>query len=60
MEKEKLLNELSSVCGISSEEYIDILKNMKQKNKDIKQLEKLTGYQKYDQRNYNNLNDYSP
>ena len=32
MEKEKLLNELSSVCGISSEEYIDILKNMKQKN----------------------------
>ena len=32
------------------------LLEMKQKTKDIKQLEKQTGYQKYDQRNYNNLN----
>ncbi len=32
------------------------LSEMKQKTKDIKQLEKQTGYQKYDQRNYNNLN----
>ncbi len=31
------------------------LSDMKQKNKDIKQLEKKTGYQKYDQRIYDNL-----
>ena len=29
---------------------------MKQKNKDIKQLEKKTGFQKYEQRSYDNLN----
>lgn len=32
------------------------LSQMKQKTKDIKQLEKQTGYQKYDQRTYDNLN----
>ena len=33
------------------------LTDMKQKNKNIKELEKKTGYQKYDQRSYNNLNN---
>ena len=28
---------------------------MKQKNKNIKELEKKTGYQHYEQRNYDNL-----
>ena len=32
------------------------LSEIKQKTKDIKQLEKQTGYQKYDQRTYDNLN----
>ena len=32
------------------------LSEMRQKTKDIKQLEKQTGYQKYDQRTYDNLN----
>ncbi len=32
------------------------LNDIKQKNKNIKNLEKKSGYQNYDQRNYNNLN----
>lgn len=35
----------------------NFLLEMKQKNKDIKQLEKTTGYQNYNQRNYDNLNN---
>lgn len=31
--------------------------DMKQKNKDVKQLEKKSGYKKYDQRSYDNLNN---
>jgi len=30
---------------------------MKQKNKNVQNLEKSTGYNKYDQRNYDNLNN---
>ena len=33
------------------------LADMKQKNKDVKHLEKKTGYQKYEQRSYDNLNN---
>lgn len=32
------------------------LNDIKQKNKNIKNLEKKSGYQNYDQRNYDNLN----
>ena len=40
----------------SSEQVNKFLTDMKQKNKDIKQLEKKTGFQKYEQRSYDNLN----
>ena len=33
------------------------LADLKQKNKNIKELEKTTNYQKYDQRTYTNLNE---
>ena len=34
----------------------NFLNDIKQKNKNIKNLEKKSGYQNYDQRNYDNLN----
>lgn len=40
----------------SVSEIQDFLINLKQKNKDVKELEKKTGYQNYDQRNYDNFN----
>ena len=44
--------------GLKTEEQVQkFLSDMKQKNKDIKELEKKTNYQKYEQRSYNNLND---
>ncbi len=41
----------------TSEQVNKFLTDMKQKNKNIKELEKKTGYQKYDQRSYDNLNN---
>lgn len=37
-------------------EVQSFLQDMKQKNKNVQNLEKSTGYKKYDQRNYDNLN----
>lgn len=43
--------------GFKTEKEIEnFLKEYKQKNKDIKKLEKSTGYNNYDQRKYDNLN----
>lgn len=41
----------------SSEQVNNFLSEIKQKNKNVKELEKKTGYQKYDQRCYDNLNN---
>ena len=41
----------------TAEQVNKFLTDMKQKNKNIKELEKKTGYQKYDQRSYDNLNN---
>lgn len=41
----------------TAEQVNKYLADMKQKNKDVKQLEKKTGYQKYEQRSYDNLNN---
>lgn len=44
--------------GFKTVEQVNkFLADMKQKNKDVKQLEKKTGYQKYEQRSYDNLNN---
>ena len=40
----------------SADEIVKFLEEFKQKNKDIKKLEKSTGYNNYDQRKYDNLN----
>ena len=41
----------------TAEQVNKFLVDIKQKNKDIKQLEKKTGYQTYEQRSYDNLNN---
>ena len=41
----------------TAEQVNKFLADIKQKNKDIKQLEKKTGYQTYEQRSYDNLNN---
>lgn len=53
---DKLLTDWHDRGFISSEQVQKFLSDIKQKNKDIKQLEKNTGYQNYNQRTYDNLN----
>jgi len=53
---DKLLSDWHDRGFTSSEQVNKFLTDMKQKNKDIKQLEKKTGFQKYEQRSYDNLN----
>ena len=44
--------------GLKTADQVNkFLTDIKQKNKDIRQLEKKTGYQKYEQRSYDNLNN---
>lgn len=54
---DKLLSDWHDRGFKSVEQVQQFLTDMKQKNKDIKQLEKTTGYQKYEQRSYDNLNE---
>lgn len=54
---DKLLSDWHDRGLKSVEQVQQFLVDMKQKNKDIKQLEKTTGYQKYEQRSYDNLNE---
>lgn len=53
---DKLLTDWHDRGFTTSEQIQQFLSNLKQKNKDIKNLEKSTGYQNYNQRNYDNLN----
>lgn len=53
---DKLLSDWHDRGFTSSEQVNKFLADMKQKNKDIKQLEKKTSFQKYEQRAYDNLN----
>lgn len=54
---DKLMTDWKDRGFKTAEQVNKFLSDMKQKNKDIKQLEKKTGYQKYDQRSYDNLNN---
>ena len=54
---DKLLSDWHDRGFKTSDLVQKFLTEMKQKNKDMKQLEKVAGYQKYEQRNYNNLNE---
>ncbi len=53
---DKLLTDWHERGFKTVEQVQEFLSEIKQKNKDVKQLEKQTGYQKYDQRSYDNLN----
>jgi len=53
---DKLLSDWHDRGFKTSEEVQTFLTELKQKNKDIKKLEKTTGYNNYDQRKYDNLN----
>lgn len=53
---DKLLSDWHDRGFKTPEQVTKFLADMKQKNKDIKQLEKSTAHQKYEQRNYDNLN----
>ena len=54
---DKLLTDWHDRKFTTSDEIIQFLTEIKQKNKSIKELEKKTGYNNYEQRNYDNLND---
>lgn len=54
---DKLLSDWHDRGFKTVEQVQKFLVDMKQKNANVKQLEKVTGYQKYDQRNYDNLNE---
>lgn len=54
---DKLMTDWKDRGFKTAEQVNKFLSDMKQKNKDIKQLEKKAGYQKYDQRSYDNLNN---
>ena len=54
---DKLLSDWHDRGFKTVEQVQKFLVHMKQKNANVKQLEKVTGYQKYDQRNYDNLNE---
>lgn len=53
---DKLLTDWHDRGFKTSEEIQSFLVDLKQKNKDVKKLEKSTGYNNYDQRKYDNLN----
>lgn len=53
----KLLSDWHDRGFKTSSEVQNFLAEMKNKNKNVKKLEKSTGYNKYDQRNYDNLNN---
>lgn len=53
---DKLLSDWHDRGFKTCEQVQKFLADMKQKNANVKQLEKVTGYQKYEQRNYDNLN----
>ena len=54
---DKLLTDWHDRGLKKSEEIQDFLAQLKQRKKDIKELEKKSGYQNYDQRKYDNLNN---
>jgi len=54
---DKLLTDWHDRGFTTPEQIQKFLSDMKQKNKEIKNLEKATGYQNYNQRNYDNLNN---
>lgn len=53
---DKLLTDWHDRGFTTPDQVQKFLSDMKQKNKEIKNLEKATGYQNYNQRNYDNLN----
>ena len=53
----KLLSDWHDRGCKTPEDVQNFLLEMKQKNKNVQNLEKSTGYNKYDQRNYDNLNN---
>ncbi len=53
----KLLSDWHDRGFKTSSEVQNFLAEMKNKNKNVQKLEKSTGYNKYDQRNYDNLNN---
>ena len=54
---DKLLTDWHERGFKTSGEVQSFLNEMKEKNKNVKQLEKTTGYNKYDQRTYDNLDN---
>ncbi len=54
---DKLLTDWHERNFKTTSEIQDFLSNLKQKKKDIKDLEKKTGYQNYEQRKYDNLDN---
>lgn len=55
---DKLLTDWHDRNFKTTNDIQSFLLNMKEKNKNIKTLEKNTGYSNYDQRNYNDLNSF--
>ena len=55
---DKLLTDWHDRSLKTSNEVQSFLTQMKEKNKNIKTLEKTAGYSNYDQRNYNDLNSF--
>ncbi|MCI8486140.1 MAG: DnaD domain protein [Clostridia bacterium] len=54
---DKLLTDWHDRKFSTADEVQNFLNDMKQKNKNVKELEKKSGYQNYEQRNYDNLNN---
>lgn len=54
---DKLLTDWHDRKFITADDIQKFLNEMKQKNKNVKELEKKSGYQNYEQRNYDNLNN---
>lgn len=54
---DKLLTDWHDRNFSTTEDIQKFLNDMKQKNKNVKELEKKSGYKNYDQRNYDNLNN---
>lgn len=54
---DKLLTDWHERKFVTADDIQKFLNDMKQKNKNVKELEKKSGYQNYEQRNYDNLNN---
>lgn len=54
---DKLLTDWHERNFVTTDEIQKFLNDMKQKNKNVKELEKKSGFQNYEQRNYDNLNN---